>query len=552
MRLWQRQQDKSHPLRQRWMKLASGSFWLEAVMLPLGMLALQALPLSAWLQLGAAWVTKDAAQALLPTWALLLILLVAFWLARWLTGPSAPGRWAFFFVWICGLTTLLLAWYLRFYTSSGPFWQFSWLGAVWQDVQGDSGSVAGVIGILLLLALLWWRGLRLGRNQIEFEQVARSFKVGFAGLVVPLLLLGTVDSVARVGLGVRLGLTLVFFLFAGLAALSLARLAEIRRVRRVRGNAQADPTRSWVIAMLALSGALVLALLGIEQAFSYQTWLAVVSVLQPVWDAISTVADWIALGLGFVIYWVLYPLVQLAQALFGSGQNSNSSPPSPPNHLLPASGNNGGLPTEWLAIGRWILICIGIALLLVILLRVFRGVAARRRSHDANEERENLRAAGILRAQLRALLARLATRFQRKPSAEAEELDRAAGSSVRRLYRQVLLQAQARGLGRHSPETPDEFARRLGPALTKQPAPSMPLPAGLVGKAPTAPQLPNSSPAPDPDLEALTSAYEQARYGDQDPPPAQLPKLTSNAEHLLTRLAERQGGTPARKEPASR
>ena len=534
------------------MKQADSSFWLETIFLPLGLLALQALPLSACLQLGAAWVTKDAAQALLPTWALLLILLLAFWMARWLTGPSAPGRWAFFLAWICGLITLPFAWYARFYTSSGPFWQSGWLSALWQDFQGNEGQAAGVVGIFILLALLWWRGLRLGRNQLELEQIARSFKVGFAGLVVPLLLLGTVDSVARVGLGVRLGLILVFFLFAGLVALSLARLAEIRRVRRVRGSAQADPTRSWVIAMLALSGALVLGLLGIEQAFSYHAWLAAVSALQPIWDAISTVVDWIALGLGFVIYWVLYPLVQLAQWLFGSGQNSNSAPPNPLKFILPSGSNTISLPVEWLTVGRWVLLCVGVAILIVILFRVFRGVVARRRSHDADEERENLRAAGILRAQLRALLARLAARFQRKSSAETEELDTAAGSAVRRLYRQVLRQAQARGLGRNSPETPDEFARRLGPALTKQPMSSIPSPASLVDKTPAASQSPNSSHAPDADLAALTTAYEQARYGNQEPLSTQLPALTSNADHLLARLAQTQSGSLARKEPTSR
>lgn len=548
MRFWQRQREERHRPRQRWLRLRliSTSFWLELAALPLGMLALLALPLSAWLQLGAAWITKDAAQAVLPTWALLLIPLLAFWVARWLTGASRPGKWAFLLAWLGGLLTLLLAWYLRFYVNSGPFWQFGWLGLLLQNVQGDNGPIAGVIGILLLLALLWWRGLRLGRNAIEFEQVARSFKLGFVALVGSLLLLGTVDPAARIEAGGRLGLTLVFFLFAGLAALSLARLAEIRRVRSVRGNTQADPTRSWMLATLALSGILVLGLLMVEQAFSFQTWLTVVSAVQPVWNAISTVLDWTALGLGFVIYWIISPLAQLIQSLYQQGNQAEQPQGSPPNQKLPG-GTNGGLPTEWLLIGRWVLIGVGVIILLIILLRVLRGVAARRRDYADDEERENLAAASILRTQLRALLARLAARFHRKPSAEAEP-DEAAGSSVRLLYRRVLRQAEARGLGRRGPETPEEFARRLGPVLT---APSLLLTRNQAGNVPTTTPQSALSNMPDPDLEALTDAYEQARYGNQESSIAQLPLLTSSAEHLLLRLEQRQVAPAVRKEPTS-
>jgi hypothetical protein len=513
------------------------------VVLPLGVLALQALPLGAWLQLGAAWVTKDASQALVPPWALVLILLLAFWLARWLTGPSAPGRWAFILAWISGLATLLLAWYLRFYTTDGPFWQFGWLSAILQDVQKDSGDVAGVVGILLLWLLLWWRGLRLGRNQLEFDEVARNFRIGFAVLIVPLLLLGTVDSAARTELGALLGLTLLLFLLAGLTALSLARLAEIRRVRHVRGNTQADPTRSWTIALLALSGTLVLMLFGIEQAFSYQTWLAVISTLHPLWDAISTVANWIALGLGFVIYWVVSPLAQWIQSLYEQGTQAEQPQGTPPQVPF-GGGNSGGPPAEWLLIGRWVFICGGIIILLAILSRVFRGIAARRRTYDADEERENLSATGILKGQIRSLLASLMARFQRRSSGEPEEQHTVAGSPVRQLYRQVLRQAELRGQGRRSPETPDEFARRLSSTLVMPPKPSTTPAVQMANPPSTAPQPPNLQPIPDTDLEALTIAYEQARYGDQEPPPDQLPTLTSSAQHLLMRLAQHQTATP--------
>lgn len=258
-------------------------------MLPLALLALQALPLGALLQLGAAWATQDPSQALLPTWVLLLLLIESYALARQRAAHARLRGWVTTLIGVGGLITLLLIWYLRLYHTSSPFWQPGWLGALFQDVQSGDERVGALAGLLILLVLLWWRGLVLGRRAIEFEQVSRSFKLGFAILSVTFLFVGTVEPAAQGALAVQLGLALPLVLFVGLAGLSLARLAEIRRERHAHGNTQADPTRSWIIAMLVLSGGLVLLTLGIEQAFSYQMLLGVVSALQPVWETIGTV-----------------------------------------------------------------------------------------------------------------------------------------------------------------------------------------------------------------------------------------------------------------------
>lgn len=490
------------------------------------MLMLQALPAGALLQLGAAWAANDASQALLPTWALLIVLMEAYYLARWLTRQSVLSGRVMFSAGIAGLATLLLIWYLRLYTGNGPFWEPGWLGALFQDFQGYNARIEAPLALAILLALLWWRGLQLGREPLEVERVARSFKVGFAALVAALLLIGTVPSAAREAVVVQLGLTLPLFLFVGLASLSLARLTEIRRGRRARGGTQADPTRSWLIAMLALSGALVILVLGIEQTFSYHALLGVVSALKPIWDGISAVLGWIAVGVGFLLYWLFSLFGFLLQLVFKK-RTAPNQPAQPPSQQGPpvARQHGAALPTEWLLIGRWVLIALGIFILLVVFIRIYRKVAARRRDEATDEEREDLGAGGILAAQLRALLASLAARFQRKHAAE-DDADALAGHSVRALYRRLLRQAHARGLGRRAPETPEEFARRLGSALRAAPSP---------GGAPV---------ISDPDLEAVTSAYEQARYGDYEPSDARVAVLASDVDRLLRRLDQhnRQSG----------
>ncbi len=485
------------------------------------MLALQALPLGALLQLGAAWATNDAGQALLPTWALLFVLIEAFYLARWLARHQALKRWTAVCIGVGGLVTLLAIWYLRLYADNGPFWQPAWLGALFRDLQFDSSRIEAPVGIVVLLVVLWWRGLRLGQDRIEHEQVARNFKIGFAALVAALLFIGTVNATARGALAVQLGLALPAFLFVGLASLSLARLAEIRRARSAQGTSQADPTRSWLVAMLVLSGAMVLLMFVIEHAFSYNILLEAISALQPLWDGIGTVLGWVALGIGYVLYWVFHPLAQLLRPVLGHGKEPNFFPSSPSRPKLPNRGNEGGLPEDWLAIGEWVLLGVGIVLLLIILIRALRQFAAWRRDNTADEERESLGAAGILGAQLRALLAGLAARFQRKPSAE-ESGDTLPAASVRALYRRLLRQAHAHGLGRRAPETPREFAQRLGPALATLP-----------------PGSPAVSGSPDPNLEALTEAYEQARYGNHEVSGEQVAALTADVDRLIQRLEQR-------------
>ncbi len=484
---------------------------------------MQALPLGALLQLGAAWVTNNANQPLLPTWALLLLLAEAFYLARWLARrPALQGQIPVFVV-IGAPVTLLIVWYARLYAGSGPIWQGAWLVAVFQDFQALGARIAAPIGIIVLLALLWWRGLQLGQMKIEHEQAATSFKIGFAALVAALLLIGTVDATARAGLAIQLGLTLPVFLFVGLLSLSLARLAEIQRARRAQGTSQADPTRSWLIAMLALSGALVILLLGLEQAFSYHTLLGVAAALTPVWDGITAVIGWIVTGLAFILFWLLSPFVSAIQATF-----NKMAPPNqiskPPSHSKPPLAGKGGasLPNEWLIAGQWVLITLGVLILLVIFIRLFRRIRAWRYDEALDEERENLGAANVLGAQLRALLANLAARFQRKPSDE-DDSDARSHHPMRALYQRVLRQAAAHGLGRHAAETPQEFALRLGPAVA----------------------APSSGAAPDiadPDLGALTRAYEQARYGDYEPSAGELATLAQDADRLIRRIAQQPSG----------
>lgn len=481
---------------------------------------------------------------MLPSWALFLILLAAFWLAQWLVARRLPGRLPALLIVAGWVVLLLIIWYLRLYRTSSALWQVTWLAALFQSVQTDSGQISSAIGLAFIVAVLWWRGILLGRSRLEIEGISRSFKIGFGALVLALLLIGTSSPKARAALGIQLGLALPLFLFLGLAAMSLARLAEIRRQRREQASSQGEPTRSWVITLLTLSGALVLLTVGIEQIFSFQTWLALLGWLKPVWDAIVTVVGWIVLGIVFVLYWAYYLVLTGFLALLGGGKHKVTPPQRPgvPSSL-PPNGNGGGIPAEWLVVVRYGLIVIGAAILLLILWRAFRTFSAWRHDDAADEERESLGATRLMGAQLRALLAALAARFQRA-STEGQDTGELPGNTIRLLYQRVLQRAALRGLTRAPAETPREFEQRLGPVLRSQPAS---IGAGI----PDEQQLSQPT-TTDADLEAITTAYEQARYGDLEPAPPEVTALSERAEQLLRRLEQGQGNAQGAQEQHAR
>lgn len=185
---------------------------------------MEALALGAWLQLWAAWFVGNADQTLLSSWALWLILLAAFWLARWFAARRLPGRWPALLIVISWAILLLLVWYLRLFVTSSAFWQRQWIVALIQAVQTDSGQLGAMVALLFL--------------------IARSFKVGFAALVLALLLLGTVTPPARGELAVHLGLDLPLSLFVGLGAALLSQPAPQQPAR----EAEALEPRGEVLA----------------------------------------------------------------------------------------------------------------------------------------------------------------------------------------------------------------------------------------------------------------------------------------------------------------
>lgn len=498
------------------MSIGSPSFWLEEVALPLGAVGMEAVPIGALLILGAAWQANDPTQALLPVWALLVIELGVFWLERWLLTLSWSRLRLNSLLAVLWLLLLSLVWYVRFYQASGPLWSFRWLSASVDGLTQDDTQAVTLVALAVLLTVLWLRGMTLAREPKDYYLISRNFKIGFALLILPFVFSGAFPPQIRDVLALQLGLLLPLFLFLGLSALSLARLAEIRRERRGAGSPPPKLLRRWLLAMLSVSGALALLLLALELIFSYQTLQVLIAALQPLVDAVGTVLGWLVIAVAYIfygIYLLIYLGVKALYSLFASGKQPVQPPQPPPGKPLPQNTHPPGVPADWLAIGRWALIVVAVVVLLAFLLRALLAVRPQD-TVNAEEERENLDAMGLLGAQLRGLFAGLAARFRRQGAQGVGSGDGLSAASVRALYRRMLAQVAALGLGRRAQETPQELAERLVVAL------------------------PSSEAIVLTDLAALTTAYEQARYGEQEPPPERLTTLQESTDRLLSHLSE--------------
>ncbi len=474
------------------------------------------MPIGALLILGAAWQANDPTQVLLPVWALLVIELGVFWLGRWLLTLSWSRRRLNTLLVILGLLLLILAWYVRFYQDSGPLWSFGWLSASLDGLTQDDTQAITLVALAVLLAVLCLRGMTLAREPKDYDMISRNFKVGFALLILPFVFSGAFPPQIRDVLALQLGLLLPLFLFLGLSALSLARLAEIRRERRGAGGSPPKLLRRWLLAMLSVSGALALLLLALELIFSYHTLQALIAALQPLVDAVGTVLGWLVIAVSYAFYGI-YLLIYLGfKALYAllkrESDLSQISQPNPTNSLPPNS-NPPGLSDGWFAFGRWALIVLAVVVLITFLLRALLAVKPQD-TVNAEEERETLDALSMLGAQLRGLFAWMAARFRWQGAQGAGSGDGLSAASVRALYLRVLTRVAALGLGRRAQETPQELAERLVVAL------------------------PSSEAVVLTDLAVLTTAYEQARYGEQEPPPGRLTTLQESTDRLLSYLNE--------------
>jgi hypothetical protein len=405
----------------------------------------------------------------------------------------------------------ILGWLIAFIAVVGPY----------LPSLARSENIFAVLLGMVLVTWLWRRSMRRAQVGFEYGELATSFKVGF-GVLLGILLIAVVLPEQQ-ALRNALANALPLFFLSGLVMLSFVRLGAIRNAHRaLDGSQQANPTRSWLLALSLFGVTLIAIVIAIESIFSFASFELVLSVLTPVWNALGTLVSWIVYGIIFL----LSPLFYLVSFLMGllthhassKPQQQNNGPPKSP-FLQPWSTRT--IPPEILAIGCWVFL----ALILIIALLVVRASLRRWRAMSDNEEieevREGLDARSLLSERWREWWNR--RRGRKNTGILLEPLD---PNSARAHYREML-QAVATSngeLARIPAETPLEYEERLLAYIERETAHSQKLSNNDDGATETAL------------LDELTHAYTLERYGGKRIDDRQRMHLRTWVPRLIARL----------------
>jgi Domain of unknown function (DUF4129) len=474
-----------------------------------GILLLEALPVSAVLQTAAAIETGDAGAAALPLWYLIGVLIVARVVGRAYRRLNVAAT-------IVAALPLMAASLLVAVRISpagygsvpgGPL-DLAWLGTLIGDL-GGSPRLGGVFGLILLVGYLWWRGLVLGRGVRTPDALRRAFTYGLAAIILAIALGAVVRGHGQAVLSGRLAFLLPVEVFCGLVTLALAS-ARATGELEAGGAASTAGDRPWLSLALALAGIIVGIGLLLSLALSLDNVTAALVALGPLGALLSAGLAWLIYGFAYILYLLFNaPITYIINALQHASRPHVTQPPQPPTH---ACQNPQCLPSVPQAHGIAVAIVLGIVALVLIVTLVLLTIRALRALRDQaadleqGEERESLDGRALLRAQLRTLLSR-----SRRARPESQEP--LPASATRRIYLEVLRAAALAGLPRAPTETPDEYLLHLSSA------------AALAGE--------------EGELAALTEAYDAARYGESEPDAARQRHLRALAERLRGRLRGR-------------
>lgn len=382
-------------------------------------------------------------------------------------------------------------------------------------------SIAQAVISLILITWLWRRGIAHAQREFEYNSVALPFKIGL-GIVLGALFLVTILPGLQ-SLRAALPMALPIFFLSGLIAVSLARLGTLRATRTRADEAHTDPTRSWLLALTIFGLILIVLVLIIETIFSFSTLEAVITALDPVWNAITTAVTWVLYGLIFLLSPIFYFFSFIFSLIHPSAAKIQTpSGPLSNRHIKP-SGATTAIIAQFIMVGRWALLALILLAILIIVIRTMQRWLGRHDDGGVEEIREGLDARSLLAARWRAWRNR-----RRRAPASGPALEPLDPLSARARYRELLQETALTSevLARKPSETPNEYQRRLLRHMQQRLADAGITPAG-------------NGPPTEAILTALTTAYADERYGGKQTNEGQRRRLQDWLPRLLSWMSDK-------------
>ena len=296
------------------------------VWLAFALLALEVIPVYAWLVVLAVYAGGGVDQAAIPLWLLALTALGYWWIgrrsARWWYGLET-----LFAIALCVGASLLAIVLAYFASSPSTVLDLSWLTGLENDLVANGSAVSRAVLIVGIFAYLGWRAVSIGRRLPDVSGAKRRFTFSFAALVLASVALVALPAGPRSLVGGLLVLLLPADVFAGLLASALARRQEAQAARAE--SAQID-SRRWMGAALILSGLVVLIALALGALINLDGISALLGHLGPVGQFLDNALNGTILLLERIFSTLFDGLAEwLRQLIRSGGRPTVQQPPQP-------------------------------------------------------------------------------------------------------------------------------------------------------------------------------------------------------------------------------
>ena len=325
-------------------------------------------------------------------------------------------------------------------------------------------SVAPELLTAIIVALLWWRGILLGRSRSLIEEnLERTFLNG----VLALALLILVNHFShRIAPSDMLAATLIFFAVS-LSTLTIINV-ELARAQQPEAGSWLKRQRHWFAIILGVVSAILLGGLLLATIVSPDVLREFIGSIGPVASSVGNGLAHLLRPVLTFLFWLISPLVPILQAILRlllEGVMGVLQVIQQLGVQLNVARAQDDI-QSFLDSPEFVTFSRGTAVVLLLILFAVAVIWALRRSgllsrRNPDETRESIASRELLRNQLRNLFNRLRRKQEADRALYLPLSDVGARRTVRQAYQEFLEWARSHNLAREPHQTPDQYAQRL-------------------------------------------------------------------------------------------
>ena len=454
--------------------------WVANVLFPLTVILTEVMCVYPWLTHIGRWPVFIQERTPLSLASLILLLGGSFFVTRFFIRRRWSLRWTRLSIIACGLAAIITVLRIEYSVAPGLL-DGKWFIYISRLLVNSYSHPNQVVAALLFGVYLWWRGIGLGYSPLFFENIYRSFSIGFVTLVVLILAWGTDPQDISMS---TIGIYVAGFFFFGLSALALAKLKGTQEQNK-EGGVSAVFNGRWLSIIIVVITGIVLVGIGIASIFSTQF----LSVLGQLFDVVSGLLYKVlyyisAVGLaivGFLMavsFAIIQSILNMLQGEIPTEVSSSANVTA--IQELKQNVARTASPETTLII-KWILFALVIAAVVFLFGRAILHYGASRQKEDVEEIHESLWSWDGFLIDLRLFFSLLWQHFRSRIKtvipvsagrhSQHHRMDIGGRLGIREIYQHLLQQASQIGVTRRYQETPYEYCKRLGQVVPEGSAP---------------------------------------------------------------------------------